>query len=336
MLVLAAMFRCLDPILSVVAALGERVFRPARLPDEKAALHRLFSALQLPRLHSDHLATHAIYTAWKAHPTTISDKLDRAALAMVAQPALRRIDDLRRNLRALLQANLPALQPDEDWNANAGNEPLVRFVIAAGFYPDVALYKARRNAYQLRKMRDVKVPVSSTLYEPGPVLRQLLHPRKPSVVASLKQHSIMHDSHGPPGAPMKHNLSHHQRPSFYVYEDLMDIGLKLIMRSTAVDPLAFALLASQLEVDRQNKRSLLLDRWLAIRSEAAEDTDLRILAEARHHFTAYLQWNIARRLAKGGPAPLSPDERETMEAFEQAILSLLAGSTLSRLRYVSE
>lgn len=254
---------------------------------------------------------------------------------MVSQPALRRIDDLRRNLLALLQSNLPVLQQDEDWNANAGNEALVRFVVAAGFYPDVAIYKAKRNAYQLRKMRDVKVPVSSTLYEPGPVLRQLLHPRKPSIVASLKQHSL-HGHQESASAIVKHNLSHHQRPSFYVYEDLMDIGLKLIMRSTAVDPLAFALLASQLETGKSRERSLLLDRWLAIRSEASEDTDLGILAEARHHFNAYLQWNIAKRLAKGGPAPLLPAEREAMEAFEQAILSLLAGSTLSRLRYVNE
>jgi hypothetical protein len=45
-----------------------------------------------------------------------------------------------------------------------------------------------------------------------------------------------------------------------VYEELMDIGLKLIMRSTAVDTLS-----GHLDIDMQNKQNLVLDWWLANR-----------------------------------------------------------------------
>jgi hypothetical protein len=217
--------------------------------------------------------------------------------------------EVRKHLERILRENVKA-EDQQDWNAHADNESLLRMVISTGFYPDIAVYKGKRNAYQLRKIREAKPPITSALYEPGPeLLRALGHARKPAAVP---------------------------RPVFYVYEDLMDVGAKMIMRVTAVDPLLFILLGGKLTVRpvHGSPPGLLVDGWLSVQpTDSSCKVDLPLISRARPLLTDYLQWAVSRMLV-GGPA-VSAEQVEAAKVFERALMALVAQSNVFRQRILS-
>lgn len=309
---MSVVFKCVDPVLSVVAGIGERIFRAARTRDEKAAMHRLLLRLGKD-LHSDHLLLHRLYTMWQGDLSLSALGLARSdnnPHSSVSFLALRRMHEVRKHLERILKETVKT-EHQQDWNAHAGNESLLRMVISTGFYPDIAVYKGKRNAYQLRKIREAKPPITSALYEPGPeLLRALGHARKP---ASLP------------------------RPVFYVYEDLMDVGAKMIMRVTAVDPLVFILLGRKLNVRavHGSPPGLLVDGWLSVQpSDAHCQADLPLISRARVLLTDYLQWAVSRMLV-GGPS-VTQEQIEAAQAFERALLALVAQSNVFRQRVLSQ
>jgi len=203
--------------------------------------------------------------------------------------------DLRRNLEKTLIQSLGANLSTSDWNANSGNEALMRMIISTGFYPDVAVFKDKRNSFQLRKLRDVKVAGTSSVYE--------LSTSRPS-------------------------LKRTQRPHYYVYEELMDIGQKIIIKLTAVDPLLMSLMAGKTDLKQvEGKLGMAVDDWLAIQPESSQD--LSLINEMRMQFGRYLQWALDKRI--NGRA-LTAQEGEAQELFEKAIMAFLSQSTIYRER----
>lgn len=292
MLVLAVIFKCVDPILTVVASVGERLFKPARLPEEKVALHGLFAKFHQTQ-HSDHLLAHSVYQTWISE--TGMQRLGYHGHHPVSNVAMKRMTDLRRNLEKTLIQSLGANLSTSDWNANSGNEALMRMIISTGFYPDVAVFKDKRNSFQLRKLRDVKVAGTSSVYE--------LSTSRPS-------------------------LKRTQRPHYYVYEELMDIGQKIIIKLTAVDPLLMSLMAGKTDLKQvEGKLGMAVDDWLAIQPESSQD--LSLINEMRMQFGRYLQWALDKRI--NGRA-LTAQEEEAQELFEKAIMAFLSQSTIYRER----
>lgn len=311
MLILAAIHQCLDPILTVVAGLGERIFKPCRTTDEKIGLHKFFQRFAKD-LHSDHLMISRIYKMWLDDP--MFSQVGYGPNQPISFTSVRKIQEIRKNLAFVLR---DSLSPDAalHWNANSDNEALVRAVIATGFYPDVAVFKGRRNAYQLRKIREVKLPITSCNYEP-----------------SQEMHSYMATSRAKP-----RNLSAKRAPTFFVYEDLIDVGVKMAMKTTAVDPLVLMLLANKLVQkpvtptgNGVKLTSIIVDDWLAVHPEGSEcQSDLGLISQFRLQFDAYLQWSIAKMLSK---TPLTEEELQAKLAFEKAVLALCNQSTIFRQR----
>lgn len=280
------------------------------MPEEKLALGQILGHLSKDHhqtKHSDHILTHRLYQCWKLDPylgqLARDSGLHSAINNQISFPTLKRLDEIRSKLSQTINSRMVAEGSGEDLNTNADNQALIRFIIASGFYPDVALYKGKRNSYQLGKLRHVNLATSSINYELALQNIRKAGITKPLALLARKQ---------PP------------RPIYYVYEDLLDIGIKLLMRTTAVDPMVFALLAFDLQV---KENSLLVDRWLTIKSDSA--MDLRVLNETRLHLGNFLQWSISKRLAK---QDLDPEERQLQDTFIDALLGLLSNSDINRPR----
>jgi len=218
--------------------------------------------------------------------------------------------DVRRNLERLLREHIPA-DVQDGWSGNAGNEALLRMVIATGFYPDVAVYKGKRNAYQLRRLRDVRVPVSSCAFEPGHEIRSTLRPVK---------------SAGKSGV----------QPVYHVYEDLVDVGMKMVMKVTAVDPLVLMLLSTRISRRLEapgRTPALQVDEWLTVQPDTPSGiSDLNMISETRLHLAGYLQWSIQRMLSR---RPMTEVEEQAQRLFEEGLLALIAQSTIHRQRILT-
>lgn len=317
MLILAVIYKCLDPILTVVAGLGERIFKPCRTTEEKSGLHKFFIRFAKD-LHSDHLTVNKVYKLWLEDPSM--SQVGYGPNQPVSVMSMRRIQEIRRNLASILHESLssnPELREEtiRKWNENSGNEALLRAVIATGFYPDVAVFKGRRNAYQLRKIREVKVPITSCNYEPN-----------------QEMYSYMATARAKP-----RGLTTRRAPTFFVYEDLIDVGVKMVMKTTAVDPLVMMLLANKLvqkpvtpSGNGPKLTSVVVDEWLAVHPEGPESqSDLALISQFRVQLDAYIQWAISKILSK---APLTEEEIQAKAIFEKAILALYNQSSIFRQR----
>ncbi len=212
-----------------------------------------------------------------------------------------------------LSTGLPEEKEDarEDWNENSDNDGLVRAIVASGFYPDIAMFKGRRNHFQLRKIRDVRIPVASCNYLPGAIgfVSPMAIIRRPSRSISQPQ------------------------PIFYVYEDLLDVGMKLIMKITAVDPMAFIMLAHRLIAKPTEPNAIMIDDWLTVHPADNGSNDLELISQARAHLQTYLQWAVNQRILKG---PITEEQAEAKSLFEQALLAFFSESNLFRPRLIAQ
>lgn len=325
MLITALIFGCLGPVLTTVAMLGQKIFRPARLPHEKYDLHAFYRCFG-GGLESDHLLTHRIYKQWKSARNFGPDLQPHEML--LSRPGLRRLDEARSQILRELQTHFGMLEGDGHPDVNSDNEALVRLILTSGFYPDVGIgKKTKRNVYELKMVRRAmlattsinavlgKTVIESTLEQRGGGGGGGRHPRRSS---RERRHSVGDDVRA---------AGRTLGPQFVIYEDLIDVGAKMLVKTTAVDPLCFILFASRLTIEeyedaqgRERFKQLLVDDWLHFRAEPASNhTHLLLLSELRLHWNDFVQFVIYKQLRR---EPLNEEERTAVERMRNIILLL--------------
>lgn len=121
---------------------------------------------------------------------------------------------------------------------------VARLLWTAALYPNVAFSSGKRNHYILPSRTTAEIPKESILH-------------RDSIEAIIEE--------GLPQLPLA--------PSCIAYEELFDAGHKMIVKSTAIDPLALVLFANQFKVEGS---SILADNLLVIQPKDANITSLLI------------------------------------------------------------
>jgi ATP-dependent RNA helicase DHX36 len=314
MLITAAIFGCLDPVLTVVASLGQRVFRPARLPEEKYDLHRFYTSFA-KGIASDPLITHKIYQAWMSAGRTGSGvpfNFER----LISRPAIKRLDEARGQIFRELKNSFGI--EAEHANFNAENDGLVRLILTSGFCSEVAVaHERKRNSFRLRRVPYVGVASTSCNHVVGPtVIRTAMESRGNDVDDRSVRRMV-----GELG------------PQFFIYEELIDVGQKLISKTTAVDPLFFLLFANNTflrnyKMNDSTFKQLHVDGWLAYRAQPPNELgDLQMLDELRLHWNDFVQFVIYKRLRQ---EQLTLAEETAVEKVKELIKMFATESSTSR------
>lgn len=313
LLAMGIMFKCLDPVLSIVAAVGSRPFRPARESHEKVALHRILQRYR--DCHSDHILLHRMLLEWQGPRNTSETLLSgiRTAPIMsrpgyfgewnspVSQLGMKSIAEANRQLWRMLEQEV-GTECMATVNENAGNECLVRFLLATCLYPDVGILpKATQNRLKFRKLDQVLIPGSS-----------INHRLTSSVINQGRRSEDIPRLEDP-----------NQRPSFYLYDELMDVGARLAIKSTAIDPVCFILLAEQLK--RISAKEVSIDGWLAI--QCGVEGQLDKLIELRFHYRHFIRFMLDHCLNR---KPLTEQEQLLVNSFVQHLIMFLKQEDLLR------
>lgn len=297
MLITSAIFKCFDPILTAVASSGARIFKPARLPiekDEQISFYRAFS----PTSFSDHLLVHNMFSHWREDRGIFSlqypyghSRISYANLRKTEESRVQIYREFRNNFGNILSASM-----GDDLNVNAKCEGIVRLLLASGYYPDIAfLDHPLKRRFRLRTIKDARMASNS--------------------INSLLGKKNDDGRRGSKGFYRDNRQSRQEKnpvlpvvPRYFIYEELTDVGQKLISRTTAVDPIFFAIFAENLRLrpstsqqagftsDAKNgSKELLVDDWLVIRSE--NEQDLRLLMEFGLHWNSFIQFSIQKSLS---------------------------------------
>ena len=148
MILFGAIFNCLDPVLSVAASLSFKDPFLVPLGKEEIVDERKRELANGSR--SDHLMMANVMMDWEQ---SVRDGRSRNFCwdNFLSESTLRMLDNMKRQFAEHL-CNLKFLSSkdvrDSAANRNSGNEDLVRAVICAGLYPNVASVRIRRNKFK--------------------------------------------------------------------------------------------------------------------------------------------------------------------------------------------
>ncbi|PIA63667.1 hypothetical protein AQUCO_00201187v1 [Aquilegia coerulea] len=158
MLLLGAIFKCLDPILTVVAGLSVR--DPFLMPFDKKDLAESAKFQFAGRDHSDHLALIRAYEGWRKAETERSG-YEYCWRNFLSAQTLKAIDSLRKQFFHLLKDT--GLLDDDLTSRNAWStdEHLIRAVICAGLYPGICSVVNKSKSITLKTMEDGQVLLHS-------------------------------------------------------------------------------------------------------------------------------------------------------------------------------
>nr|XP_025690940.1 DExH-box ATP-dependent RNA helicase DExH3 isoform X2 [Arachis hypogaea] len=135
MLILGAIFNCLDPIMTVVAGLSVR--DPFVMPADKKDLAESAKAQFSARDYSDHLALVRAYEGWKEAEAQQAG-YEYCWRNFLSSQTLRAIDSLRKQFFYLLKDIGLVDHNSETYSRWSQEEHLVRAVICAGLFPGVS------------------------------------------------------------------------------------------------------------------------------------------------------------------------------------------------------
>ncbi|OVA04864.1 Helicase [Macleaya cordata] len=158
MLILGAIFKCLDPILIVVAGLSAR--DPFLAPFDKKDLADSAKAQFAAREYSDHLALVQAYKGWKDAEREQSG-YEYCWRNFLSAQTLKAIDSLRKQFFYLLKDT--GLVDDDTTTCNAWShdEHLIRAIICSGLYPGVCSVVNKEKSISLKTMEDGQVNLYS-------------------------------------------------------------------------------------------------------------------------------------------------------------------------------
>lgn len=141
MILMSALFRCLDPITSAAAGLSYKspFYTPMGLEKKVDGIKRELSQ----NSKSDHLLIHSViegYRNAKANERNLNYCYDN----FLSHTTVSQIENMKRQFADLLKASSFLESSDclaKISNINSSNVPLLRAIIAAGLYPNIAFLR---------------------------------------------------------------------------------------------------------------------------------------------------------------------------------------------------
>ncbi|KAJ1394208.1 P-loop containing nucleoside triphosphate hydrolase [Sesbania bispinosa] len=154
MLILGAIFNCLDPILTVVAGLSVR--DPFVMPADKKDLAESAKSQFAARDYSDHLALVRAYDGWRDAEAQQAG-YEYCWRNFLSSQTLRAIDSLRKQFFYLLKDIGLVDNNSETYNTWSHEQQLVRAVICAGLFPGISSVVNKEKSIALKTMEDGQV-----------------------------------------------------------------------------------------------------------------------------------------------------------------------------------
>ncbi|XP_062145221.1 DExH-box ATP-dependent RNA helicase DExH5, mitochondrial [Alnus glutinosa] len=153
MLILGAIFNCLDPVLTIVAGLSVR--DPFLTPFDKKDLAEAAKS-QFSRDYSDHFALVRAYEGWKDAERDIAG-YEYCWRNFLSVQSMKAIDSLRKEFFSLLKDTGLVDGNTTSYNAWSHDEHLVRAVICNGLYPGICSVVHNEKSFSLKTMEDGQV-----------------------------------------------------------------------------------------------------------------------------------------------------------------------------------
>lgn len=147
MLILGAIFNCLDPIMTVVAGLSVR--DPFLMPFDKKDLAESARAQFSGRDNSDHLALLRAYDGWKA----AERQQEYCWRNFLSSQTLRAIDSLRKQFYHLLRDSGLVDNMDK-CNTWSHDQHLIRAILCSGLFPGICSVVNKEKSVSLKTMED--------------------------------------------------------------------------------------------------------------------------------------------------------------------------------------
>nr|DAD35473.1 TPA_asm: hypothetical protein HUJ06_006113 [Nelumbo nucifera] len=154
MLILGAIFNCLEPILTVVSGLSVR--DPFLMPFDKKELAESAKAQFSAQDYSDHLALVRAYQGWKDAERE-QDGYRYCWENFLSAQTLKAIDSLRKQFFTLLKDTGLVDEKTATYNAWNHDEHLIRAIICAGLYPGICSVLNKEKSVSLKTMEDGQV-----------------------------------------------------------------------------------------------------------------------------------------------------------------------------------
>lgn len=153
MLILGAVFNCLDPILTIVASLSVR--DPFLTPMDKKDLAEAAKA-QFSQDYSDHLALVQAYDGWREAEKKFAG-YEYCWNNFISFQSMKAIDALRRELYSLLKDTGLVDSNSSIYNTWSYDKHLLRAVTCYGLYPGVGSVVHNEKSFILKTMEDGQV-----------------------------------------------------------------------------------------------------------------------------------------------------------------------------------
>lgn len=153
MLIMGAVFRCIDPVLTVVAGLSVR--DPFLLPQEKKDLAGTTKSRFSAKDYSDHMALVRAYEGWKDAEIE-GTAYEYCWRNFLSSQTLQAIHSLRKQFSYILK---DAGLIDADGNMNnslSHNQSLVRGIICSGLFPGISSVVHRENSMSMANSVNAK------------------------------------------------------------------------------------------------------------------------------------------------------------------------------------
>ncbi|GMH17063.1 hypothetical protein Nepgr_018904 [Nepenthes gracilis] len=154
MLILGSIFKCLDPIMTVVAGLSVR--DPFLMPYDKKDLADTAKSQFSAREFSDHLALVQAYEGWKDAEKDQSG-YEYCWRNFLSAQTLKAIDSLRKQFFSLLKDTGLIDHNRESCTTWSHDRHLVRSIICAGLFPGVCSVVNKEKSIMLKTMEDGQV-----------------------------------------------------------------------------------------------------------------------------------------------------------------------------------
>ncbi|KAM0014067.1 putative RNA helicase [Helianthus debilis subsp. tardiflorus] len=158
MLILGAIFNCLDPIMTVVAGLSVR--DPFLMPFDKKDLAESAKAQFSGGDNSDHFALLRAYDGWKAAERQQSGQ-EYCWRNFLSSQTLRAIDSLRKQFYYLLRES-GMVDNLEKCNTWSDDQHLIRAIICSGLFPGICSVVNKEKSISLKTMEDGPVLLYSS------------------------------------------------------------------------------------------------------------------------------------------------------------------------------
>ncbi|GMY18472.1 DExH-box ATP-dependent RNA helicase DExH5, mitochondrial, partial [Fagus crenata] len=153
MLILGAIFNCLDPVLTIVSGLSVR--DPFLTPFDKKDLAEAAKS-QFSRDYSDHLALVRAYEGWNDAERDLGG-YEYCWRNFLSVQSMKAIDSLRKEFVSLLKDTGLVDGNTTSYNAWSHDEHLIRAVICYGLYPGICSVVHNEKSFSLKSMEDGQV-----------------------------------------------------------------------------------------------------------------------------------------------------------------------------------